>query len=73
MRTDSNPTVYRWLVDTQEFDYTFEHILGKNNPIANGFSRLVANNMPTNIVAMLSARFIIEFQDIMGLNVRYAC
>jgi hypothetical protein len=21
--------VYRWLVDTQEFDYTFEHILGK--------------------------------------------
>jgi transposase InsO family protein len=43
--------VYRWLVDTQEFDYTFEHIFGKDNPIADGFSRLVANNMP--IIAML--------------------
>jgi hypothetical protein len=53
MRTDANPMVYRWLVDTQEFDYTLEDILGKNNPIADGFSRLVANNMPANIIAML--------------------
>jgi hypothetical protein len=54
VRTDANPIAYRWLVDTQEFDYTFEHILGKNNPIADGFSHLVANNMPANIIAMLS-------------------
>jgi hypothetical protein len=54
MRTDTNPMVYRWLVDTQEFDYTLEDILGKNNSIADGFSRLVANNMPANIIAMLS-------------------
>jgi hypothetical protein len=54
MRTDANPMVYQWLVDTQEFDYTLEDILGENNPIADGFSRLVANNMPANIIAMLS-------------------
>jgi hypothetical protein len=48
MKTEANPMVYRWLVDTQEFDYTLEDILGKNNPIADGFSRLVANNMPAN-------------------------
>jgi hypothetical protein len=46
--------VNRWLVDTQEYDYTLEDILRKDNPIANGFSRLVANNMPINIIAMLS-------------------
>ena len=54
MRTDANSMVYRWLVDTQEFDYTLEDILGKNNSIADGFSRLVTNNMPGNIIGMLS-------------------
>jgi hypothetical protein len=54
MRTDANPMVYRWLVDTQEYDYTLEDNLGIDNPIADGFSRLVANNMPTNIITMLS-------------------
>jgi hypothetical protein len=53
LRTDSNPMVYRWLVDTQEFDYTLEDILGKNNSIADGFSRLIANNIPANIIAIL--------------------
>jgi hypothetical protein len=53
MITDANPMVYRWLVDTQEFDYTLEDNLGKDNPIADGFSRLVDKNMPANIVAML--------------------
>jgi hypothetical protein len=54
MRTDANPMVYRWLLNTQQFDYTLEDILGKKNPIADGFSRLIANNMPANIIAMLS-------------------
>jgi transposase InsO family protein len=54
MRTDSNPMVYRWFVDIQEYDFTLEHILGKNNPVADGFSRLVANNMPNDIIAMLA-------------------
>jgi hypothetical protein len=54
MRTDANPMVYRWLVDTQVYDYTLEDILGKDNPIADGFSRLLANNMPANIIAILS-------------------
>jgi hypothetical protein len=54
MRTDTNPMVYRWLVDIQEFDFTLEDILGKDNPVADCFSRLVANNMPSDIIAMLS-------------------
>ena len=53
MRTDSNPMVYRWLVDIQEYDYSIEDILGKNNPVADGFSRLVANNMPADVIASL--------------------
>jgi hypothetical protein len=54
MRTDANSMVYRWLVDIQEYEFTLEHILGKNNPVADGFSRLVANNMPNDIIAMLA-------------------
>jgi hypothetical protein len=54
MRTDTNPMVYRWLVEIQEYDFTLEDILGKDNPVADGFSRLVANNMPSDIIAMLS-------------------
>ena len=60
MRTDSNPMVYRWLVDTQEYDYTFEHILGKNNPVADSFSRLVENNMPV-IASLLPPEPIPEY------------
>ncbi len=54
MRTDTNPMVYRWLVDIQEYDFKLEDILGKDNPVADGFSRLVANNMPAKLIAMLS-------------------
>jgi hypothetical protein len=32
MRTDANPMVYRWLVDTQEYELTLEDILGKIIP-----------------------------------------
>jgi hypothetical protein len=46
MRTDSNPMVYRWLVDIQEYDFTLEDILGINNPVADGFSRLVPEPIP---------------------------
>ena len=53
LRTDSNPMVHRWLVDTQEFDYSIEDILGKNNPVADGFSRLVENKMPKEMIASL--------------------
>jgi hypothetical protein len=64
MRTDANPMVYRWLVDTKEYDFTLKVILGKDNP--------VANNMPANIIAMLSppAKIPENLQVlIMGLNV----
>jgi len=53
MKTDSNPMVYRWWVDIQEYDFTIEDILGVNNPVADGFSRLVANNMSPQLVASL--------------------
>jgi transposase InsO family protein len=53
MRTDSNPMVYRWLVDVQEYDFTLEDILGINNPVADGFSRLVSNNMTPELIASL--------------------
>jgi transposase InsO family protein len=53
MRTDSNPMVYRWWVDIQEYDFALEDILGVNNPVADGFSRLVANNMTPAVIASL--------------------
>ena len=37
----------------QEYDYTLEDILGSNNPVADGFSRLVCNNMTPGQVAAL--------------------
>jgi hypothetical protein len=46
--------VYRWSLDTQAYDYTFQDILGKDNPVADGFSRLVADNMSyTEVIATL--------------------
>jgi transposase InsO family protein len=53
MRNDSNPMVYRWLVDVQEYDFKLEDILGVDNPVADGFSRLVANNMTPSLIASL--------------------
>jgi hypothetical protein len=53
MRTSSNPMVYRWLVDIQEYDYSIEEILGVENPVADRFSSLVANNMPPSFIASL--------------------
>jgi hypothetical protein len=54
MRTDTNLMVYRWLVDIQEYDFPLEDIPGKDNPVADSFSRLVGNNMPSDMIAMLS-------------------
>jgi hypothetical protein len=45
--------VHRWLVDTQEFDYGMEGILGKYNPVADGFSRLVKSIMTKEMIASL--------------------
>jgi transposase InsO family protein len=53
MGTNSNPMVQRWQVDTQEFDFGIEDILGINNPVADGFSRLVQNNMTPALIASL--------------------
>jgi hypothetical protein len=53
MGNDSNPMVYRWLVDVQEYNFKLEDILGINNPVADGMSRLVANNMTPAVIASL--------------------
>jgi transposase InsO family protein len=53
MGTNSNPMVQRWQVDTQEFDFGIEDILGINNPVADGCSRLVQNNMTPAMIASL--------------------
>ena len=45
--------IVRWYVDMQEYDYTLEDILGSDNPVADGFSRLVPNNMTPGQVAAL--------------------
>jgi hypothetical protein len=45
--------VYRWLVDTQEYDYAIEDSLGVSNPVTDGFLRLVQNNMNLEMIASL--------------------
>ncbi len=50
MKGDANPMVQRWLVSVQEYDFKLVDILGKNNPVADGLSRLVANNMPEKVM-----------------------
>ena len=62
LRTNSNPMVHRWQVDTQEFDFKIEDILGINNPVADGCSRLVQNNMtPAMIASLLPPQPIPEY------------
>jgi transposase InsO family protein len=54
----SNPMIYRWWVSIQEFDFILKDILGKDNEVADGFSRLVKNEMTDKqllITAMLIA------------------
>ena len=41
MDTEPNPKVVRWKMTIQEFDCDIEHIPGKQNIVADGFSRLL--------------------------------
>ena len=66
LRTNSNPMVHRWQVDTQEFDFTIESILGIDNPVADGCSRLVQNNMtPAMIASLLPPQPIPEYLQVL--------
>ena len=40
INTETNPKVKRWKLAIQEFDFSLEHIIGKDNIIADVFSRL---------------------------------
>jgi hypothetical protein len=66
MRTDSNLMVYRWLVDVREYDFTLEDILGVNNPVADGFPRVVATNMTPGLIAsLLPPELILDYLRIL--------
>ena len=45
MAKNANPMIERWKVRIQELDFQVEHIPGKDNIVADAFSRLVPNNM----------------------------
>ena len=40
LKGSSDPKVLRWMVSIQEFDFTVRHIKGKDNVVADAFSRL---------------------------------
>jgi len=42
----SSQKVRRWGIAMQEYDFTIEHVPGKDNFVADSLSRLVANNSP---------------------------
>ena len=46
----SSQKVKRWGVALQEFDFDIEHVPGKDNFVADAFSRLVINNQPEKAV-----------------------
>ena len=39
--------IIRWKIAIQEYDFMIEHIPGKDNIVADGFSRLVSNSLAT--------------------------
>jgi len=57
IQNHSNPMIYRWWVSIQEFDFILKDILGKDNEVADGFSRLVKNEM-TDKQLLISAMLI---------------
>ena len=48
--------IIRWYLDIQEFDFFLQHILGKNNPVSDGFSRCVLNQMKLKDVQALDVQ-----------------
>ena len=57
----SSQKVKRWGIALQEFDFNIEHVPGKNNFVADAFSRLVVNNQPmkavTSTISLLPEAF----------------
>ena len=48
LKGSSDPKVLRWMVSIQEFDFTVRHVKGKDNVVADAFSRLCVLNGGTN-------------------------
>ena len=43
LHEESNAKVLRWMLTLQSYDFDIEHIAGKNNTVAEGFSRLCSD------------------------------
>ena len=41
LHAESDKNVIRWMLTLQSYDFDIEHIAGKDNEVADGFSRLV--------------------------------
>jgi len=44
LHEESNAKVIRWMLTLQSYDFDIEHIAGRNNTIADGFSRLCSDD-----------------------------
>lgn len=75
----SNPMIYRWWMEIQQFDFTKEFTLGVNNPIADTMSRLCPNLMSeepalydeTDILCAITEKFVLnssEYQIISSVH-----
>jgi transposase InsO family protein len=75
----SNPMIYRWWMEIQQFDFTKEFTLGVNNPIADSMSRLCPNLMSEepdlydelDILCAITEKFVLnssEYQMISSVH-----
>jgi transposase InsO family protein len=62
MDTDTDGKVMRWKMTIQEFDCDVEHIPGKDNVVADGFSRLLAIT-EEELTAMYDLHIPVKYQD----------
>lgn len=57
MNKSTSPKVKRWKMLVQEYDFKIAHAPGRNNQIADAFSRLIVND-PNNSVHVVAATYI---------------
>jgi len=62
MDTDTDPKVVRWKMTIQEFDCDIEHIPGKLNVVADGFSRLLQIT-EEELMALYDLSIPVRYQD----------
>jgi len=55
LHAESNPKVIRWMLSLQMYDFDIEHIAGKENTIADGFSRLCSDDRSSSDTRMIES------------------